>query len=71
MSYITPNGKELQITIAPNTSHHKISFTSGGELPVELSGLFTSTYEATKAILAYLGKKESGTIKKNAKNTTD
>ena len=58
MAFITPNGKELKVVVAPNTGHFKIIFTSGGELPAELQGLFTSSVYAEKHIAAYLGKKQ-------------
>lgn len=56
----TPNGKEL--TIIPVGNHLKIQFTSGGELPEELSGFFTEYRYAEQAINRYL---ESKKTKKN------
>lgn len=53
-TYITPNGKEIQIVRDPKTAHIKIQFGSGGELPQELSGFYTSEAFASKAIVGYL-----------------
>lgn len=52
----TPKGKEIQIVVVPKTSHLKIQFASGGELPEELTGLFTSPKQAEKVINTYLAK---------------
>ena len=50
----TAYGKGISTFIAPNTSHVKIKFDQGGELPLCLTGLFTSVREAEKAIVAYI-----------------
>lgn len=64
---ITPNGKELQIKPAEGYgSMLSISFTSGGELPRELAGLFTSYRDANEAVANYLNKKVPK--KRNAKS---
>jgi len=67
---ITPNGK--QIDIVPKGSHYKIQFSSGGELPSSLSGLFTSRGEAETAVNVYLICKERSvkTRKSTKKQTT-
>lgn len=54
---ITPNGKEISIAVVPGTQHYKIHFTQGGELPVELTGLYTSYKKALMDVAVYLGKK--------------
>lgn len=59
--YITPNGKEIEVKY--DGRNCKIQFTSGGELPAELSGLFTSPYFADMAILSYINKKEVSNTK--------
>lgn len=51
---MTPNGKEIKIINAPGTGHYKIQFTQGGELPNELSGLYTSSAVAQIAVRNYL-----------------
>lgn len=54
--FVTPNGKTIDYFTEPGTSLLRIKFTTGGELPSELSGLFTSVYEVEKTIKGYLGK---------------
>ena len=54
----TPNGKELAIVRCPKTAHLNIQFTTGGELPQELSGIYTSEAFAKKAITSYLENKK-------------
>lgn len=53
-TFMTPNGKEISIVNAPGTGHYKIQFTQGGELPNELTGLFTSSAVAQVAVQSYL-----------------
>lgn len=53
MSYVTENGKELKAVLTPR-GEVKIHFTSGGELPQDLSGIYTSMALANKAIEKYL-----------------
>lgn len=53
-SFETHNGKEIQLVRCNKTSHIKIQFGSGGELPVALSGLFTDERNAELAINLYL-----------------
>lgn len=54
--YITPNGKTIVTYLEPETALLRIKFTSGGELPLELSGMFTSSVIANKVIEGYLAK---------------
>lgn len=56
--YVTPNGKPVSTFIVPNTSHVGIKFNQGGELPAELSGMFTSVRAANTAIENYIAKQE-------------
>lgn len=53
-AYTTPGGKEIQLVNVGNLI--KVQFTTGGELPEELSGLFTSVWFADIAITKYLEK---------------
>jgi len=53
-TYVTPNGKEIQIINAAGTGHYKVQFAKGGELPAELDGLFTSSAVAEIAVRNYL-----------------
>jgi hypothetical protein len=52
--FFTAGGKELQIITDPQTAHIKVQFKEGGQLPEELSGLFTSKAIAEIAIQSYL-----------------
>ena len=56
-TYETTAGKIIEPFIVPNTQHFKIRFTSGGELPEELSGIYTSEKDVEKAVLIYLDRK--------------
>lgn len=58
-TFETPNGKKIQMKIHPNTVLIKLEFATGGELPQDLSGLFTTEREATIAINRYLAKQET------------
>ena len=60
-TFETPNGKKIQMKIHPNTVLIKLEFATGGELPQDLSGLFTTEREATIAINRYLSKQETKT----------
>lgn len=53
-NFVTPNGKEIKIVRDPVTANFKIQFTSGGELPQRLDGLFTSERFAEVAVVDYL-----------------
>ena len=45
--------------MAPNSMMREITFTSGGQLPKEFEGLFTSERSAQLAIDEYLKRKVS------------
>jgi hypothetical protein len=53
-TFETPAGKKIQLKIQENSRLIKIEFATGGELPVELSGLFTTEREASFAVIRYL-----------------
>ena len=55
-TFETSGGKKIQMKIAPNTRHIKLEFSTGGELPEELSGYFTEEREAEIAITRYINK---------------
>lgn len=55
-TFETAAGKEIQMKIHPGTSHIKVSFGSGGELPEEFSGVFTTEREAEIAINKYIAR---------------
>jgi hypothetical protein len=65
--YNTPNGKEIEVYRCPQSAQWKIKFTSGGELPEELSGIFTNGTFAETAINKYLEKQETKKTKAEAK----
>lgn len=67
MSLTTPNGKEIQILNKEGTGHFKVQFTSGGELPESLSGLYTSVANAKKEVIHYIKTLEA----KQKKNTKE
>lgn len=54
MAFVTANDKELEIYTDPQTAHVKVKFKEGGQLPEELSGLFTSKAVAEVAVTSYL-----------------
>jgi len=56
--HVTPNGKEVVVVNKPGTGHYKVQFTSGGELPEELSGLYTTTHAANIAIVSYIERQK-------------
>lgn len=57
MEFETPAGKKIVTKREPKNGYHYIQFTSGGEMPVELQGFFTTPVMAEKAIRAYLETK--------------
>lgn len=68
MSYITPNGKEIDIIIEPVRATFKVQFKTGGELPETLSGFYTSFKEAEKAVLSYIASKTNEQVETNGKS---
>lgn len=52
MNYTTPNGKEIATYY--DGRNLRIKFTTGGELPESLSGIFTNPIHAKNAILKYV-----------------
>jgi hypothetical protein len=57
--FVTPNGKEIKIVNSPGSGHYKIMFATGGELPQELEGLFTSVHSAEKAVIRYINLQQA------------
>ena len=66
-SYKTKGVKELQTYIKPGTAHYILQWSGGGELPAELSGMYTSLNLVDSAVLTYLNtvkeEKEEQTAK--------
>lgn len=54
---ITPGGKQLGIYHVKNTSLYKATFQSGGEVPKELSGMYTDTNRAYEAAKKYVSRR--------------
>jgi hypothetical protein len=75
-TYITSGGKEIEIFTDPATAHVKVRFKKGGELPEQLSGLFTSVAVAEVAVRSYILnnkelKKKETTKKKEVDGSED
>jgi hypothetical protein len=66
-TFTTPNGKEIEIFRDKQSAQYKIQFTSGGELPEELTGIFTNELFAETAINKYLEKQETKKVKSESK----
>tara|TARA_R110002020_G_scaffold133108_4_gene297057 strand:- start:13587 stop:13847 length:261 start_codon:yes stop_codon:yes gene_type:complete len=66
-SYKTKGTKELEAFIHPGTAHYKLQWSGGGELPQELSGMYTSLNLVDSAVLTYLGNLKEEIAEKTAK----
>jgi hypothetical protein len=53
-TYKTAGGKEIEVYHDPATAHVKIKFKEGGQLPAELTGVFTSKAVAEVAVRSYI-----------------
>jgi len=69
-SYKGKGVKELQAYIEPGTSHYKVKYEGGGEVPVELSGVYTSISVVDQAVLNFINthKDEKKETKKETIN---
>lgn len=45
--------KSLKVLPLPGTTHCRIAWTNGGEVPASISGSYTTPYMAKQAILAW------------------
>ena len=63
----TPNGKEIYLVRVPNKSVRNIAFGSGGQLPPQLEGGFSSVAAATKVVDSYIAKLEAKEIDASGK----
>ena len=52
---ITPNGKKIE-AVRNKTGVYKFQFTSGGELPEELSGIFVDERNVKIALARYIDR---------------
>ena len=66
--FITAGGKEVQILTDPTTAHVKVQFKDGGQLPAELSGLFTSRAIAEVDVRSYISNNPESKSKKAKEN---
>lgn len=59
-SYSVDAGAGRKLTVKPEgqTALFKVEFTGGGQLPLSLSGRFTSMNEGIKAVQRYLKERE-------------
>ena len=53
-TFVTPGGKTIAMFY--EGPHIKIKFTTGGEIPSGLQGVFTNTRQAKQAILKYISE---------------
>lgn len=63
-SYKTKGVKELQAFIEPGTSHYILKYEGGGELPAELSGVYTSISLVDEAVLKFVANQKETPKKK-------
>lgn len=63
-SYKTKGVKELQAFIEPGTSHYILKYDGGGELPAELSGVYTNISLVDEAVLKYVASQKETPKKK-------
>lgn len=53
---VTEGGKKIQLVVDSKSALYRFQFVPGGELPQELSGLFTQEKYAIMALNRYLSK---------------
>jgi len=70
-SYKTKGIKELQAFIEPGTSHYKLQWDGGGELPAELSGVYTSISLVDSAVLTFVHNQPDKKADKASKSLED
>lgn len=63
-SYKGKGTKELQAFIQPGTSHYILKYEGGGELPAELSGVYTSLSLVDEAVLKFIASSKEESKKK-------
>tara|TARA_B100001250_G_C19542142_1_gene675229 strand:+ start:452 stop:670 length:219 start_codon:yes stop_codon:yes gene_type:complete len=66
-TYTTKGGKEINVIRDQGSPHLKIQFATGGQLPEELSGIFTSEVFAESAVESYLANQKNISEKKETK----
>lgn len=68
-SYKGKGTKELQAFIQPGTAHYILKYEGGGELPAELSGVYTSIALVDEAVLKFVANQKE--VKKQSKTQED
>lgn len=63
-SYKGKGVKEIQAYIEPGTSHYKIKYEGGGEVPAELSGVYTSLGIVDQTVLNFINSEKTTSKKK-------
>jgi len=59
--------KEIEAVRAPMGNHYVLTFTSGGEIPKELNGLYTTVGIALEAVKTFVAnKKPKGKVNANS-----
>ena len=61
--------KEIEAMRAPMGNHYVLAFTTGGELPKELGGLYTSQGIAFEAVATYLDSQSKSKGKPSANSS--
>ena len=64
-SYKTKGVKELQTFIQPGTSHYILKYEGGGEVPAELSGVYTSIHLVDEAVFRFVANQKETSKKKS------
>jgi len=70
-SYKTKGVKELQAFIEPGTSHYKLKFDGGGEVPAELAGAYTSISLVDTAVFNYINTEKETPKKKSTETVSN
>jgi len=65
-SYKGKGSKELQAFVQPGTAHYILKYEGGGELPAELSGIYTNISLVDEAVFKYLANNKEELKKKTA-----
>ena len=63
----TPNGKNIKVVQINNTALYGAAFHEGGQLPKELSGMWTSVDRVVKEIKKYIEGLEAKATTKGTK----
>lgn len=58
IDYTTPGGKKVELITDSKSALYRFQFNPGGELPQELTGLFTQERYAVAALNRYIARME-------------